>query len=379
MVAHAELRQHPRFRVQLGVDVRLPSGPQKSKTQGISLEGLSLSLAPRPAIDEVAELSIALPDGRVVAATGRCRGHMPGGTCGFHLHFEPAERSVWHGFLEEEQASGALWRMIGRIAAAPDNPLAPREIVDPGPVGEAPRRFHTVGESGAAYRIAFAKHPSDAPEDSGLGECSPAFAAAARQVRRVLRETLTLRFEDGDRGAVVRARVVELLRGGWAFVQGDERSAVGFGALGVGETVLIEEGGMPVFPFFDGAELEQIALDAVRPSAVAVALPAGADERLRSSSAPPEGARRFVEGLDAVRFAQAATEGAKRRRYGDRDIFLHPAVWAKVELDDGSALVGPTLQDAARVCVLALVGQGTPRVVRLTRDSRVVLVPPPRA
>ena len=85
-----------------------------------------------------------------------------------------------------------------------------------------------------------------------------------------------------------------------------------------------------------------------------------------------------MRGYDAVRFAQAATEGAQLRRYGDRDIYFHPAVWAKVRLDDGTELTGPTLQDGARICVLALVGAGAPRVVRLTPASDVGLLQPPR-
>ena len=39
--------------------------------------------------------------------------------------------------------------------------------------------------------------------------------------------------------------------------------------------------------------------------------------------------------------------------------------------------MGPTLQDGPRVCVLALVGPGAPRVVRLDESSKVALLKPP--
>ena len=86
---------------------------------------------------------------------------------------------------------------------------------------------------------------------------------------------------------------------------------------------------------------------------------------------------RFREGYDAVRFAQTAAETVQTRRYGMRDIHFHPSVWAKVTLDDGE-FMGPTMQDEGRVCVLALVGPGAPRVVRLTPQSKVSLLKPPR-
>jgi hypothetical protein len=78
-----------------------------------------------------------------------------------------------------------------------------------------------------------------------------------------------------------------------------------------------------------------------------------------------------------VRFAQTANNDVQVRRYGNRDIWFHPSVWAKVSLDDGSELMGPTLQDDGRVCILALVGMGAPRVVKLDAKSRVKLLKPP--
>jgi hypothetical protein len=86
--------------------------------------------------------------------------------------------------------------------------------------------------------------------------------------------------------------------------------------------------------------------------------------------------RRFRDGFDAVRFAQAAASDVQKRRYGERDIFFHPSVWAKVVVDNAE-LMGPTMHDEGHVCLLALVGPGAPRVVRLSPSSTVSLLKPP--
>jgi hypothetical protein len=401
MTSGPELRRHPRYRVPLAIEVGLPSGTQTTMTLGISREGLSVRLDPLPAIDEVVTLTITLPDGRVVAALGRCRGHMPAGVCGMHLQLDSAARPLWQDFVDQEESTGALWRMIGRIAEAPDDAFAPRGVtrrhddVD----GGAALRFHTVGENGLAYRLAFQKHPADPPDTSDLCAAMPGFREPARSVvRRVLRNDVTLAYEEGGRQRVVRARVVELLRGGWACVQGGDHQPLGFVALGAGELILVERDGASVFPHFTALELEQIACDAFRNDQVRPVFGPTTLSRAPSTTttttttttastttttAPPGAAvrrddvKRFVRGFDAVRFAQAATEGAQLRRYGDREIYFHPAVWARVRLDDGGELMGPTFQDGARVCVLGLVGPGAPRVVRLTQTSDVALLQPP--
>jgi hypothetical protein len=331
-------------------------------------------------------LSITLPDGRLVAALGRCRGHLADGVCGMHLQLDSAARPVWHTFVDEEESTGALWRMIGRIAAAPDDSFAPRGLVQRGADvdGGGSLRFHTVGENGLAYRLAFQKHSSDPPDTSDLCAALPGFREPARRlVRRVLRDAVTLRFDEGAEQKLVRVRVVELIRGGWAWVQGGDRHPLGFVALGDGELLLVERDGATVFPHFTPLELEQIACDAFRNEQLRPVFPTApaAPVSTSATSTPPvkrDDVKRFVRGYDAVRFAQAATEGAQLRRYGDRDIYFHPAVWAKVRLDDGTELTGPTLQDGPRVCVLGLVGAGAPRVVRLTPTSDVSLLQPPR-
>jgi hypothetical protein len=413
--AGADKREHPRFSVPLAVEVGLASGTVMTTTTGVSRGGVSLRLDPRPAIDEVVTLALTLPDGQLVSAVGRCRRHTSEGQCGLSLELDAAARQRWESFVEQEESTGSLWRMIGRVAAAPDDALAPRGLVQPGLDDTDAQRFHTVGENGLAYRLAFQRHPADAPDVSDLCAALPGFREAARGVvRRVLREDFLLRFEDGGEAHVVRARVVELLRGGFARVRGDDRTPVSFTSLGAGELFLVERGGAPVFPGFDALELEQIACDTFRdelrrpmfqrragpagapatpapgrtePASGPVPAPVELPQASSSSSSavdasgapslrPPS--RRFQHGYDAVRFAQAASEDVQRRRYGSRDIYFHPSVWAKVRSDAGAELMGPTLQDGAHICVLALVGPGAPRVVRLTTTSEVSLLKPPK-
>lgn len=383
-----DLRQHPRFRLSLSVLIDLPTGEVKATTVGVSRTGLSLRLSPAPAVDESLRLEIELPSGRVVHGRGRCRAHMPGALVGLSLELDGKNQVVWDSFVDEEESTGSLWRMIGRIANAPDDAFAPRGVVqrDRG----AQLRFHTVGENGLAYRLAFSRCEADPADESDLCVRLPGFREPARRlVRRVLREDMTFRMDESQDSRLVSARVVELNRGGWAYVQGDDVTPVGLVSLGVGELVLVERDGTSVFPHFTPLELEQVACDTFRHDLARPAFaksppkqppPVQLPPLLSSSSAPPQpkpDPKRFQEGFDAVRFAQAASDQVQKRRYGDRDIFFHPSVWAKVN-DEGSDLMGPTMQDGGRVCVLALVGPGTPRVIRLSETSKVSLLKPPR-
>ncbi len=370
------LRQFPRFRLALPVRIDLPSGAVTTSTVGVSRGGLSLRLAPHPDIDDDVAITIWLPNGRQVQGRGRCRSHMPAAPwapalVGMSLELDPTNRGLWEALVDEEESTGSLWRMIGRIANAPDDALAPRGVIEEHPLGSS--RFHTVGENGLAYRLAFAKHDSDVADDSDLCLLLPGFREPARRlVQRVLRQDMSFRLDESG-AVVVRARVVELKRGGWAYVQGDERMPVGLVSLGVGELLLVEEAGVSVFPHFTAVELEQIACDSFRHD-----LTRPAFARATTTTTTTTDPKRFQQGYDAVRFAQAAATDAQVRRYGDRDIFFHPSVWAKVVDDDGGELMGPTLQDGGKICVLALVGRSTPRVVPLHQSSEVSLLKPPR-
>ncbi len=215
----------------------------------------------------------------------------------------------------------------------------------------------------------------------------------------MLRQDVTLQFDPSSPPSA--GRIVELNRGGYAFVQIDPVALV---SLGVGELFLAEEDGRSVFPHFTTVELEQIACDTFRhalsrpvfsraprtpPPVELPPLSAGSTTEsvakptpatttpARATPRPADDGRRFREGYDAVRFAQTASEDVQRRRYGDRDIYFHPSVWARIVVE-GHELMGPTLQDEGRICVLALVGQGAPKVVRLSPQSTVSLLKAPQ-
>ncbi len=376
-------RQHPRFRLALRVTVAMPTGDVVANTLGISRTGLSVRLSPTPALDEAMGIRIALPDGSVVTGRARCRVVMPGCLCGMSLEFNGENQGAWDAFVDQEESHGGLWRMIGRIAEAPDDVLAPRGVtVDV--VGSA-MRFHTAGENGLAWRMAFHKHPTDPADESDLCVRLPGFREPGRRlVRRVLRQDITLRLDDTQ--PPFQTRIVELNRGGYAYVQTEP---LGLVSLGIGELFLVDKDGVSQFPHFTPLELEQIACDTFRhdlsrPIFQTPRAPPPVPLPPLLSSAPatpplpkPEESRRFREGYDAVRFAQTAAEEVQIRRYGDRDIYFHPSVWAKVQGDDGE-MMGPTMQDAGRICVLALVGPGAPRVIRLDKGSKVSLLKAPR-
>lgn len=406
-------RRFPRYRLSLEATVLTPSGPVASSTVGISRGGVSLKMAPPPPMDARLPMSLRLPSGAVVQGEGVVRAVLPGDVVGFSLTMDAGTEAAWHAFLDEEEATGSLWRMIGRFARAPEDESAARGYVERGPrkplfksidlddptlshhldSEETELRFHTVGENGEAYRVAFEKHPSDAPDDCDLAAKLPGFREQARRaVRRILREEMVLRFDES--APTVKARVCELNRGNFAYVAGgDEHGPVGLVSLAVGELMLVSMNGKAVYPFFDEQDLERVACDTFRhdmPRAVFAPKPAAAAPSpveipravtLPPAPAPPPAQKavppKFQEGLDAVVFAQAASEVVQTRKYGDREIFFHPTVWAKVVDEKGSELMGPTLQDQEHVCLLALVGPGAPRVVRLTKDSKVRLMKSP--
>lgn len=364
-----ELRRHPRFRVALRAHLATRRGTITTVTMGVSRAGMSVHLDPLPPLDEELRVTLELPNGTSIDGRARAKSHLPGSVCGMTLSFTGDALASWSQFVDEEESTGSLWRMIGRMARAPDDAMAPRGVHDTS--GAEDLRLHTVGENGEAYRVAFEKHLSDPGE--GI-------------ILRVLREPVTLRLDEG--GPLVEAHVAELTRGGYAWIQGGDDA--GLISLGVGELILVSRNSRSVFPHFSDDDLERVACDTFRRDLTRAvfgksdAKAAGPENPKKTRPAPvtlpplpaSQMPARFKQGLDAVRFAQAASDDVQVRRYGDREIFFHPAVWARVK-EAGSELMGPTIQDGPRVCVLALVGPGAPKVVRLDEGSDVSLLKPP--
>lgn len=381
-----EHRQHPRFRVALRAHVALATGTVTTTTQGVSRTGMSVRLAPPPALDEEMPVTIELPSGTSIDGRARCKSHLPGSQCGMSLSFGAEARPAWDAFLDEEESTGSLWRMIGRITRDPEDALAPRGYRER--EGDDDLQFHTAGENGEAYRVAFEKHAFDPGVGTALGHALPSSREqVAKLVQRVLRETMTLRMDEGRGGQLVIAHIAELRRGGYAYLQSETGRPAVLVSLCVGELVLVARNGQRVFPHFSDDDLERVACDTFRrdlqrpvfltPAAgTAAPAPVTLPPLVNAAAKMPA---KFKVGLDAVRFAQAAAEDVQKRRYGDRDVYFHPSVWVRVTGDDGSEVMGPTIHDGVRVCVLALVGPGAPRVVRVDEGSNVSLLRPPRS
>ncbi|MBN2362107.1 MAG: PilZ domain-containing protein [Deltaproteobacteria bacterium] len=409
------IRRDPRQPIQLPLRLITPSGETAGFTEGISRNGFSFQLSQPMAVGQQVQVRFYLPSGSEVRGSAVCRNQRPGGIAGFSLSIDAAGAQVWNDFVDQEEATGNLWRMLNRyLEAGEDESADLRSVTTRGRYGALLQaggvefggwlsgataqqlvslRLHTVGENGEAYRIIFEKHPSDEPAASDLCHKMPGFLELAeRSVRRVLRENVLIRLN--DRTPVKPVRIAELARGNFAFVQrGDAATGdCGLVSLGFGELILVEIDGRPIFPNFTVDELERIACDNVRldldrpmfRSVEASATNTELQRQPKSDNPFDDGVdtqpdaidRQAVStaGIEAVRFAQARADQVQTRIYGERSIKLFPEIWARARDREGNQVMGPTMEDGPRVCVLALVGPNTPRVVKLDDDSQVELL-----
>jgi hypothetical protein len=384
----SEARRDPRCPTSLRVRLRTRLGELEASTRTVSRHGFDLRLPSAPAIGERAALSVRLPDNAIVEGHAECRSRGTRGLCGFALDLDDDNEARWAGFIEQEEATGSLWRMVGRWARGRgDEKEAVRSVLVNGALGPLfkllPRkagrgpdkdvalRFFMTGENGEAYRICFERHPSTRGTECDLVRELPGFFALAEQdVGRVLDQPLLLRLSESQ--PLVAVRVCELVRGGYAWVQGGDGMPTGLVGLATGELLLIELEGERVFPSFTDADLERVACDTFRfdmPRPVfrrTVAATADAPTIIRRAHAP--------DGVEAVAGAQAVTDRVQMRRYGDRSIKLYPEIWARAVDDAEHEIMGPTMRDGDNVLMLALVGHDSPRVLRLERANRVSLL-----
>jgi hypothetical protein len=410
-----ELRKHPRYPAELRVKVRLPTGDIDTFTSMVSLQGFSARLPTQVSSNLESTFVAHLPDGQAVVGDAITRTSMPDGMTGFEIMLDASANTAWASFIDEEGSTGSLWRMIGRYTSGSGETASARAVVyteqkstvpviamqarahqtgAPPPASEASTddvedtkpvalRFHTVGENGEAYRLCFATRPSTIGIDSDLVQKIDGFAKVAEKaVARILDEPVVIRMSDNAMAQEVR--VAELSRGGYAYVQGgDGTHGAGLVSLVVGELILVEVDGRPIFPSFTEMELEQIACDTFPSDLTRPLFPTVTASSSASRSAS-EGGRQApapitfetpppVNGVDAVRRAQDTAERKERRVYGTRTIDLYPAVWARTKVD-GSEAMGPSMRDGERVLVLVLVGPGAPRVVKLDENSDVSLL-----
>lgn len=411
-----EARRYPRHPVAIRARLRQDSGELEAKTRTVSRGGISLRLPKPLEVGAKGECFLYLPAGEVVRAHAECKNVQGDDLCGFALTFnDEGEREKWDAFIAEEESTGSLWRMISRYATgAGDEQEAVRSVRAKGRLSaliqklsflgepkaadkDVVLKLHTVGENGEAYRICFEKHKSRPGEDTDLVRRYKGFLELARgAITRVLDGAVMVRFDESQ--PLVPVRVCELSRGGFAYVHGGEGMPASLVSLCVGELILVEMDGKRVFPHFTEEDLERIACDTFRtdlpkPVFSSPAEPSSAGPGFRSRMAFDELPRTgeapgfdddsnvtriaHVEGVELIRRAQAEAERVETRRYGEREIRLFPDVWARANDADGREVMGPTMQDGDRTLILALIGAGAPRVVKLRPDESVSLLGKP--
>lgn len=394
-------RRYPRYPANLRLRLHLPTGELETTTEDISLVGFSAPCAPSPEFGTQFGFVLHLPDNRLLSGTALVVRVAADGSAGFGCEFAPPEQVHWKAFVDQEAASGGLWRMIGRYAVNQGQEKeAARSVLEKGPLGilfkkigagsggveAAPvtTRLHMVGENGEAYRVAFEKHHGVKPDDSDLATTLPGFRELAKvTVGRVLAQDVYLK--RSPQAVIGPARLVELLKGGFGVVASHPDAPPSLVGLHGAELIVVEVDGKSVFPFFEPSELDRIALDNFRrqdekaPAAVPEAPTAQlGEERFAASYAHKELATQqpAKSSQRDVRDAMAIAKKIQTRSYGARTIRLFPDLW--LEVLRPHAWAGPVrgfaMEDGLQLCVFVLVGQDAPRVVVLEPSDVISII-----
>lgn len=393
-------RRFARYPVNLRLRLQLPSGELETTTEDISLAGFSAPCPDLPEVGTTFGFVVYLPDGRLVSGTASAMHVSPDRLAGFSCEFSPSELPTWEGFVKQEQDSGGVWRMIARYARSDgDDAEAARSVLEKGRFGflfkklggekkdeaaEAPSsvRLHMVGENGEAYRIAFEKHPSEAPEVSAFANAAPnVLAFAKRAVSRILTQDVFLK--RSPHAKVEPVRLVEMAKGGFGFLVEHPGGKPGLMGLHGSELIAVEADGKPLFPFFDAADLERIACDTFRrePEEPQPAEAPGAtakEERFSPAYAhkvvDTKGAKRTTQ--EELRRILTSTQRVQTRTYGQRTLKLFPDLWLEVERPVAwpGAVRGFAMEDGLALCLFVLEGKGAPRVVRLEAGDILSLI-----
>jgi hypothetical protein len=395
-------RRFPRYPANLRLRLHLPGGELETTTEDIGLAGFSAPCTPLPAIGAHFGFVIHLPDNRQLAGEVGVVRATPDGVAGFNAAFSAAHQSDWETFIQQEAASGGLWRMISRYAVNQgEEKETARSVLEKGPlgilfkrIGGGPdvepegvphvTRLHMVGENGEAYRIAFEKHPGLRPEESELGKTSPEFLELARlTVARVLPEPVYLK--RSPQAQILPAQVVEMIKGGYGLVSLHFDSPPSLVGLHGAELIAIEIDGKNVFPFFDAADLDRIAHDNFRRSVTATPEPEPpliaatlSEEKFSDSYEHRELATQAPAtcSLIDLNTAMRAAKKVQTRSYGARSIRLFPELWLEVRRPKmwTGPVRGFAMEDGAQLCCFVLVGPDAPRVVPLLPTDQLSMI-----
>lgn len=395
------VRRFPRYPVNLRLRLQFPTGELETTTDEISLAGFSAPCPDLPEVGTSFAFVVHLPDGTLVTGTA-CAMHLPAAvSAGFSCEFSPTQQSAWEAFVEQERASGGLWRMIGRYATSEgEDQEAARSVLEKGPLGilfkriggekrpepdqpaetPAAMRLHMVGENGEAYRIAFEKHPSEPPEVAFATAAPKVLELARLAVSRVLTQDVLLK--RAPHAPVEAVRLVEMVKGGFGYLAQQPGGKFGLMGLHGSELIAIEIDGKRVFPFFEPEELDRIACDTFRrtPEETPQAPAAGPAPLREERSAHYE--HKLVDSQARVGCtpaqlieAMSASQRVQTRAYGERTLRLFPDLWLEVVRPSWP---GPSrgfaLEDGKALCLFVLVGPDAPRVVRLESGDAVFII-----
>ncbi len=395
-------RLHGRYPANLRLRLQFATGELETTTDEVSLAGFSAPCADLPEVGSQFGFVVYLPDGGTVTGKACAMRLNSDGLAGFSAEFEPAQLAAWESFLTQEQANGGVWRMLSRYALyGGEQKEAARSVLEKTRLGvlfkklgetkpeeEAPAvmRLHMVGENGEAYRIAFEKHPADPPESAPFAQKDPRLLELlARAATRVLSQDVVLKRAAGAEAAPVR--LVELKRGGFGYVVQHASGKPSLMGLQGSELIAIDVDGKSIFPFFEPAELDRIALDTFRREVE--------DEPKPAAAAPAAGPLREERFSKAYEHKEVQTQGAQAgtqrelvdameapgmriqtRVYGDRTLKLFPDLWVEVTRPSAwpEPVSGFAMEDGVAICVFLMTGPGAPRVVRLEPTDRIAII-----
>lgn len=379
-------RRHARYPINLRLRLQLPGGELETTTEDVSLAGFS---APCPHLPEEGSsfgFQLTLPDSRDVKGVASAMRVSGDGLAGFSCEFAPDAVPPWEAFIKQEQGSGGLWRMLSRYAGSSGDSDSARVVVEKGRFealfkreSASAVRLHMVGENGEAYRVAFEKDAGESFEKSAFASASPTVLELVnRAASRMLSHDVFLRRTVGANLEPVR--VVELKRGGYAYVVQHPSGKPSLMGLHGSELMAVEVDGQPVFPSFTPEELERIAADTFRrehgthttaaPSTAIVHEGFSAKYHHAEVSSRP-----MAVTFEDVRAAMTASQRVQSRTYGTRTLRLFPDIWLYAEpVSAPQPVRGFAVEDGDALCLFVLVGPNAPRVARLHPGDFVAII-----
>lgn len=382
-------RRHARYPISLRLRLQLPGGELETTTEDISLAGFSARCPQLPEEGTSFGFAVYLPDGVTVLGTASAMRVSADGLSGFSCEFSKDAAPTWEAFVKQEQASGGLWRMLSRYVASGNDDT--RAIEEKGRFEALFKReqasavrLHMVGENGEAYRVAFEKQPSEAPEAVAFANVSPTVLELVRRAAsRILSEDVYLRRTPSS--PIEPVRVVELKRGGYAYVAHHPSGKPSLMGLQGSELMVVDVDGEAIYPFFTEDELERIAADTFRreetPAGAPTSTPSGGSAALQEGFSKKYqhtvvDSRPAPATFEDLRAAMMASQRVQTRTYGARTLRLFPDVWVYAEQVSAPAtpVRGFMVEDGQALCVFVLSGVNAPRVTRLEPADFVSII-----